>query len=55
MCGKQRHKSADCWEKEKMHQNDPQVGHIHEEHHSMVNLIISVGDLMCAANLDTEL
>ena len=40
--------------KRKTHQNSPQVGHLHEEHHDMVNLAISVGDVMCAVNLDTE-
>ena len=38
-----------------MHQNGPQVGHLCEEHHAMVNLAISAGDVMCAVNLDTEL
>ena len=40
--------------KRKMHQNGPQVGSLCEEHHNMVNLAISVGDVMCVANLDTE-
>ena len=37
-----------------MHQNSPQVGPLHEEHHDMVNLAISVGDVMCVVNLDTK-
>ena len=36
-----------------MHQNIPQVGPLHEEHHDMVNLAISVEDVMCAVSLDT--
>ena len=33
--------------KREMHENAPQVGHLHEEHHNMVNLAISVEDVMC--------
>ena len=44
----QGHKSTDCWEKEKMHQNGPCVGHLCIEHHDMVILAISVGDVRAA-------
>ena len=37
-----------------MHQNGPQVGPLCEEHHDIVNLAISVGDVMFVVNLDTE-
>ena len=40
--------------KRKMDQNGPQVGHLHEEHHNMVNLAILVGDVMCAVNSDNK-
>ena len=53
-CRKQGHKSVDCWERRTMHQSGPQVGPLHEEHHDMVNLAISVGDVICVVNLDTE-
>ena len=53
-CRKHGHKSADCGEKEKMHQNGPQVGPLHEEHQDMVYVSISLGDVICAVNLDTK-
>ena len=37
-----------------MYQNGPHIGPLHEEHHDMVNLAISVGDVMCVVNLETE-
>ena len=37
-----------------MHQNIPQVGTLHEEHHKMVNLEISVEGVMCVVNLETK-
>ena len=40
--------------KRNKHRKGPQVGPLHEEHHNMVNLAISVGDVMCVVNLDTE-
>ena len=47
-------KGIEVWtvaKKRKMHQNAPQVGHVCKE---QVNLAISVGDVMCAVNIDIK-
>ena len=40
--------------KRRIHQSVPQVGILHEEPHSIVNVAVLVEDVMCVVKLDTE-